>query len=136
MSLVGVLVLCDDGNLYEDPVFYGDDWFLCFDDDDDPEIVIERKGRSNQACLHCVGEILKETGISADLSSSLARTAIRCFPPYEGYRSRNADAVAYWLDINRPIPAGLKMQHGGMMTKERWERKRPQAVIWTFGEKF
>lgn len=46
MSLGAVYIKCTDGNFYADPVFRGTTtdgrkWFLCFDEDDDPELVIE-----------------------------------------------------------------------------------------------
>jgi hypothetical protein len=31
-----------DGKLYRDPVLRGDGWFLCFDDDDPPELVVKK----------------------------------------------------------------------------------------------
>lgn len=40
MSLVSTYVKATDGNFYRDPVQQGDGWFICFDDEDDPELVI------------------------------------------------------------------------------------------------
>lgn len=48
MSLVATWCYCSDGKWYEDPVWYelAEDsktrsWFLCLDDDDPPELVIQ-----------------------------------------------------------------------------------------------
>ena len=39
---VPALVMFSDGNLYQDPVIRGSDWFLSFEDQDPAELVIRR----------------------------------------------------------------------------------------------
>lgn len=48
MSLVATWCLCSNGKWYEDPVWEGDplpdssrSWFLCLDDDEPPELVVQ-----------------------------------------------------------------------------------------------
>lgn len=42
MSLSATWVKATDGYFYEEPVLRGEGWFVCFDDDDPPELVIEK----------------------------------------------------------------------------------------------
>lgn len=39
MSLVSVYVKSSSGIWYKNPLAYGRDWFLCYDDDEPPELV-------------------------------------------------------------------------------------------------
>lgn len=48
MSLVPTWVYAEDGNWYKDPVITGPGWFICFDDDDPPEMVIRTDQRQPQ----------------------------------------------------------------------------------------
>lgn len=41
MSLVSTYVYATDGKFYKNPVIKGEGWFICFDDDDPPELVVE-----------------------------------------------------------------------------------------------
>lgn len=43
MSLVSTYVRAVDGKLYRNPVIRGEGWFLCFDDDDPPELVVSKE---------------------------------------------------------------------------------------------
>lgn len=40
MSLVSTYVRAADGKLYKNPSVRGDFWFVCFDDDEPPELVV------------------------------------------------------------------------------------------------
>lgn len=40
MSLCPAFVRAEDGNLYRNPTIRGEDWYVCFDDDDPPELVV------------------------------------------------------------------------------------------------
>ncbi len=62
MSLVATYVRAVDGNFYADPAFRGDGWFVCFDDDDPPEIVIA--GAKRIPAHDKAVQILKQLGIS------------------------------------------------------------------------
>jgi hypothetical protein len=42
MSLVSTWVAAVDGRFYQNPILEGDGWFVCFDDDDPPELVISK----------------------------------------------------------------------------------------------
>jgi hypothetical protein len=44
MSLVSTYVKAD-GKYYKNPVYRGKDWFICFDDDDPIEVVMENPGK-------------------------------------------------------------------------------------------
>ncbi len=66
MSLVGTYVLCDDGRWYTNPCWWGSLngrwWFICFDDDDPPEIVIAGAYGQDQVAAFS-DEILTGIGI-------------------------------------------------------------------------
>ena len=139
MSLVGILVVADDGRFYREPVLFGDDWFLCFDDDDPPEIIIAReesgRHRSKTQCLERAKEIFHETGIVATVRDNSPACSTRCFPPYsgpDGSWNRLKEAAAFDLNISQPIPAGIQMEHKGSMSRAEWDEKQPQGVVWFF----
>jgi hypothetical protein len=92
MSLVSTWVRAVDGKLYRDPVFRGDGWFLCFDDDDPPELVVragqkpphlpyfKRKRRGNSGMRCFTGEI---SGGFEDANSYFGRITQRIPVPTE-----------------------------------------------------
>lgn len=41
MSLVSTYVRATDGQFYKNPVIEGDNWFICFDDREPPEMVVK-----------------------------------------------------------------------------------------------
>lgn len=43
MSLVSTYCKCSDGKWYKEPIWFGSDWFICLDDDEPPELVIEKE---------------------------------------------------------------------------------------------
>jgi|SRR5665213_299803 len=43
MSLVSTWVEATDGRYYQNPVLEGPGWFICFDDDDPPELVVTKR---------------------------------------------------------------------------------------------
>lgn len=51
MSLVPTYVKATDNYFYKDPTLEGKDWFICFDDDDPPELVIAVKAKLNPETL-------------------------------------------------------------------------------------
>lgn len=47
MSLVATWCKCTDGKWYEEPVWEGKGWFICLDDDDPPELVVQENCKCN-----------------------------------------------------------------------------------------
>ena len=76
MSLVPTYVLAQDGYWYKNPVLGTASWFLCYDDDDPIEIVIQ-EGRHS---LHDILALLKSKGyVLEPLDKGQGRTSLRCY---------------------------------------------------------
>ncbi len=102
MSLVSTYVLADDGKWYKDPVLEAADhsWFICFDDDDPPELVFKvNGGESKKDWSARASLILANIGIRIHWLRP-SHASGRCFGPEEKVH----DAMAYWIDIIAPIP--------------------------------
>lgn len=99
MSLCSTWVLARDGNFYQDPVLRGDDWFLCFDDDDPPELVIKCEKEQPLKTLQRAKEILKAHlfGVRYEFLSKRPRWSHRMFPEFH-------HAGAIFIKILDPIP--------------------------------
>lgn len=107
MSLVPTFVMAVDGKFYENPTLRGEDsdgarWFLCFDDDDPPELVIETKGRRVNAS-HAV-KILDNIGVKYKLLGGSPMVCGRCFTD-DGF----ADGASFFFNLKSaiPIPKGF-----------------------------
>lgn len=84
MSKIGVYVKVN-GIYYSDPTYHGDDWFICFDNDEPIELVIESMNRVNSVLCHM--------GIDCMCWDYNAQN-LRVFPPrYEEFRG----AHSLWL---------------------------------------
>lgn len=96
MSLVSTYVRADDGLLYRDPVLEGDGWFICFDDEDPIELVIEdRLGITNAQ------EFLRNLDIHPTFIEKAMRGGSRIF------NKKFQPAKSWFFGINRNIPAKL-----------------------------
>lgn len=124
MSLTHCYVLADDGKWYNYPVLSDDshDWFICFDDDDPPELVV----KSQYGTWADARGLLERIGISDIVPTITFHQGKhgRCFPPRGVYK-----AVSVWLTINKPIPAKLITDHDGQWTS----RPTGEGVFYGFG---
>jgi len=71
-----------DGKWYKNAVIKDKtgDWFLCFDDNDSPEIVIkEDKRLSQKECVNLIYKILQEANIKAQVTHTLRSYSGRIF---------------------------------------------------------
>lgn len=110
MSLVSTYVLFSDGRYYKNPTIRGDGWFLCFDDDDQPELVVQMQGQSPKQVELRACDILEAAGIDATMMSSPSRGG-RVF----GKKIR--EAMAWFLTIHKPPPRCLL--HAGLTGVEK-----------------
>jgi len=92
-----------DGKLYRDPVIEGDGWFLCFDDDDPPELVV--KIGHNLPDLKCV-RVLRAHARSG-----------RCFSKTLDGDFLFEDAHSYWCELLSPIP--VPKRHDGTVERDQ-----------------
>lgn len=134
MSLVPTFARAVDGVFYENPVLRGDGWFLCFDDDDPPELVIRtvhHAGFGGKAFREKVRaravEILDGLGFRYRITSKEPHcTGQRLF----GENRQFNPAAAFFLKIESPIP--VPQQFSGKATLE--EVSQRECVVYTFEE--
>lgn len=119
MSLVSTYCLADDGKWYKEPVLRGEDWFICFDDDDPPELVFKEHSDINPYIL------LRELGIKAKLKGR-GHLSGRMFGRSDDYKFD--DAVSFWLNIKKPIPASAITEHEGVIDELPF-----QGTLYDFG---
>lgn len=100
MSLVSTYVRAVDGKLYRDPIVVGNDWFLCFDDDDPPELVVRAMGALPE--LQCIRAICGHT------------RSFRCFTG--DLNDDFVEADSYWCELVSPIP--VPQRHDGVVALE------------------
>lgn len=108
MSMVPTYVLATDGKFYKNPVLGDTDntWFLCFDDDDPPELVIRHTNPARPE------EILKAIGVTATVKRS-AGGGLRCFSRQSDRNLKMHRARAWFLRIHKPIPVASITEHDG-----------------------
>lgn len=104
---MGAYFLASNGLLYRDPLLRGAGWFVVFDGEDEPELVISKRNDGNPldatAARLAAVSVLEQAGLSAVISGP-PRSMKRAFD-YEGTDAR--DSWCFWLDVEEPIPAEL-----------------------------
>ncbi len=112
MSLVGTYVQMADTFWYEDPVIYNDDIFICFDDDDPPELVYKSDGKhsTKQEQLETAIDILNNNDIKfKDLKLNVHSG--RMYPP--DYTTMH-DSISFFFTLMGPIDTKYKnLKHDG-----------------------
>jgi len=105
MSLVSDYVIMTDGNWYKNATIYDEshNWFLCFDDEDPPEIVIYNPDEisSNKQKIIRVREVLKKANIYAKISQ-VHTTGNRLYPP-DWEKGKFRPSISAFLTIRRRI---------------------------------
>lgn len=95
MSLGPTFIQAADDLWYREASYRGEGWFLCFDEDDPPELVVAKGGKLTAE------EILEQRGIAySHLRPHV--TGLRCFDweSFGDYRPSRA----YFLRITAPPP--------------------------------
>jgi hypothetical protein len=108
MSLVATYVQATDGKIYKEPVLSGEDFFICFDDDDPPELVIKVLDRTDKQLHQRAINILKDIGLVATISDAHTKSG-RLF----GKSNKFVDSYSVFLSIKAPIPADKITEHEG-----------------------
>lgn len=102
MSLTWTTVRCNDGKWYRNPVWRGSDngerFFLCFDDDDPPELIIEKHHDYQLGDAVIKAErILENLKIRADINlKSYDPVALRVF---EKHTLNFAPSFRFFIEI-------------------------------------
>lgn len=118
MSLVSTWAKAVDGQFYKNPVFRGEDYFLCFDDKEPPEIVI----KACEKPLARMEAVLKELGISYSKLGGLGYCG-RCFN-IDAFTINNAYAA--FMVISAPIPIPHEYE-------EVRDKPKGECVYYDFG---
>ena len=99
MSLVATWVQATDGKFYENPILFGEGWYVCFDDDDPPEIVISEKLFKSKDAF----QILEEAGVPHRNVRDGHREN-RMFPNKVNLKWKWKEAWSYFFVLDGPIP--------------------------------
>lgn len=111
MSLVPSFIKADDNKYYKNPVLAGDDFFICFDDDDPPELVVKVNGRTEEQLKARVDELLKE--FNSQICGKPVMGAGRIFSEdMSGFEFEAAYSV--FIDIKQRIPHEKITTHDGV----------------------
>lgn len=118
MSLVSNFVIMVDGKWYKNATIYDktNNWFICFDDDDEPELVIHSLIQLSEAGrVKRINNILSTSKINATILSN-RNSGDRVFP--SDSIGVHKPAISAYLKIKERIDLkDLKVQHDGV-TKE------------------
>ena len=140
MSLVPTWVLCDDNNLYKGATLAwapDGEWFICFDDDDPPELVWQGKHRTTEeaeALLAQAGIQVSHVGPPAYATRFTTKGIV------EGAKISGdnfVESTSFFVTITSPPPAGLVVKHGDrepIENKEVPPKAMGQCTIELFGE--
>jgi len=123
MSNVPTWVLADDNFFYKNPIL-GDssgNWFVCFDDDDDPEIVVKRG-------VIGIDDVLKKLPRDSRLISGVCRMS-RCFPS----SWKVCPAQRAFVEISAPISSELILKSDRKLASEDFRAKHMDCVYYSFG---
>jgi hypothetical protein len=111
MSKVNVFVEAVDARFYSHPIIGGEDWYLCFDDEDPPEGVVRRLKNSTPAATRSyLYHKLEESGVKFKIVKQIQGTGSRLFPMDW---KKPFPARSYEVAITAPIP--IPMEHRGVI---------------------
>ena len=92
MSLVSTYVRADDGLFYNDPTLSREGWFICFDDEEPPELVVAEDSEVN------FKDVFKMLGIDYKGVKERRMGGERMFD------GRFRRALSYFFELKEPIP--------------------------------
>lgn len=133
MSLVSTYVRMDDGLWHKNPVIgEGKQWFICYDDDDLIELVLQAQSRQHAfrrleevmlrlRSLGCRLYLKKHHTGEHNGETALRRSGMRCF----GDDDEFLDAWSLWVWVNKP-PVFLLLKQDGAYD----ERPRGDCVYY------
>ena len=108
-----VFVQGTDHNYYRNPIVYGDNWFVEFEDEELPQIVVKNfKKTSNSSCEKRMRKILNSHGFKYKLDDGFV-SGTRVFPPkFQGF----VPAIARHFQLKDLIPVNdIEIHHEGCL---------------------
>ncbi len=127
MSQSRVFVQALDGLLYSDPLIVGSDWFVCFCDDEPPEIVMKRSSNTTEKSARRKAHMaLTEAGLGFELGEVNSLKDGRSFPP--SWKAKPASSIFFKLLAPIPVPRS----YGGV----KIEPARVNATMYIFWHDF
>ena len=116
MSLTFTSCRCNDNKYYQDPVWRGPDYFVCFDDDDPPEIVVKLIGpKDHNVCKEKAEAILRSLGFNNFTLNSFSSSSSRMFrtPGTKDYKPH--PAFSFFINMTEAPPP--PNEHGKVSEK-------------------
>ncbi len=110
MSKYPTYVMADDKEFYKNPTIRGHDFFICFDEDEDPELVIMKNGRDPEQMADRAGEIIENLDIKAKFLGKPQLWTQRCFGDNFNFR----DAFSTFIRITATFSADIISKHEGL----------------------
>lgn len=103
MSMVPTYVRASDGRFYKNPVLTSEDGFICFDDNDPPELVMKTRGSkvTNEAA-----ELQMDMFLGAGRWAGLLR-AVAC---RRLFGLKTEPAMVFWFRLTHCIPVPVTHQ--------------------------
>jgi len=124
MSLGYIYVKCDDGKYYRGGTLGTADWYICFDEDEDPELVIKKSKFESGLTPDAV---IKLIGLDGKVISKKREFLGRCFGKDIG-QCPLEEAISVYLRINSPPPAKWIRDYDKVCPKF----PDGEGTIWTF----
>ena len=141
MSLVSTCVQADDNKIYKNPILSGEDFFICFDDDDPPELVIKTLDKSDTELHQRALDIINSIGLKASLKNNPSKSS-RIFNHNTNNSFKFTDAISYFINIEAPIPANNITKHDGIYDGQsecvlyRWPDKQTPVQPINDGQRY
>lgn len=111
MSKVATYVEGANGRYYTCPVIYTDEWYVCFDDDDPPEIVIRSfANSSSQSVVKRAKKFLRDAGFRYKNLKHKSHGSLRAFPP--AWKFKQAGSAEFKLLEPFPVK-GVQIHSDG-----------------------
>lgn len=113
MSLTHTCVQASDNKIYINPYISGEDFFICFDDDDPPELVIKVNNKSDTELNQRAINIINDLNLIATITSKPQKSG-RIFNQNINQNFNFITAYSVFLSIKAPIPISIITSHNGI----------------------
>ena len=116
MSLGAIFIKADDNKYYKEPVIRGEDFFICFDENEYPELVLKRNGSNMKECQTKVETILNNLKLNTEIKKP-GQFSSRIFSKNKS-SFKFINAFSIYVNIKSKIPAMLLKDNEGIYESE------------------